>query len=220
MGNRDASKDVTDRTRLLYDKAHKYRIHQDSLRWSLAAGYAGSFAAGLAVLIKMRADNNDHWLVVIVSMLLFAFGFVYFFVLAVENWYYNLFAKYANECDRMLGQDDNIPTLSEFTACKRNREKISPRHPSFQFVLLLAALGSSIYLGQAVYDLVNLVWRAPFLYAAPLISCLLAALWLVLCWQSTTRVTWNRCVYPCFIERLQNLYDPKEDESGECAEDS
>ena len=103
------------KNRIFYDNANRYRIHQDTLRWTLAAGYLGSFVAAVGG-IGVTAGSVPLCLSLMRSIGLWVFGTVYLFVLAVENWYYNLFADYVKECEVRLHRGNKLRPLSEYAA--------------------------------------------------------------------------------------------------------
>lgn len=192
---------MSDTDRILCENANRYRIHQDTLRWSLAAGYAGSLAATLVALPTM--EQNSTGLPVLISTGLFVFGHVYLVVLGVENWFYNLFAKYVAECEQKLADGGKLEPLSKFT--EKNREAISPLHPSFSFVLLLAVFGNCVFLVKAMRPVLLLLCPCMLPLAALRVSLLVAALYSAICALSVRR--WNAMVYKPLIEPMQSLYN-------------
>ena len=85
-----------------YQQANTYRLHQDNLRWMLFAGYVTFFSALLGFLSlpygnSKIGDNDGHailFLVFIIAANLFLFK------LAVESYYYNLYKKYVDYCEK------------------------------------------------------------------------------------------------------------------------
>jgi hypothetical protein len=124
---------MPDLTEKLFENGNKYRLHQDLLRWTLLAGYA-AFLVG--VMSLNRKPNG------VAAAALVAIGICYMFILAVENFFYNLYAKYAKDCETMMA-GGNVPrTLKEFTAAEH--KNIGPFHHSFFFAILIVLLGNAL----------------------------------------------------------------------------
>jgi hypothetical protein len=186
---------MNDRDSALYQNANTYRIHQDTLRWSLLAGWAAFFTATIALLGGEKISNSKP-LFCSLSVVLFLVGNAYLLVLAVENWFYNLFADYVRECEERLIKDTRLRALAEFGHEKGR--SIDPFHPSFFFVLLLVVLGNSLYLFQLISGVVQT--RG----AQIVIMLLFTICYFSFCHWVLRR--WNSTIYKRVIEPLQHLY--------------
>lgn len=75
----------------LFKSANSYRLHQDVLRWTLLAGYA-AFLVGILSIEDAKLPSPARTVLVVI-------GVCYMFILAVENFFYNLFAEYVKDCE-------------------------------------------------------------------------------------------------------------------------
>lgn len=122
---------------LLYEKCHNYRLHADKLRWTLLAGFVAFFAvitpaiSGNGPLKIPKAYESE------VFFALALISIFYLLILAVQSWYYNVFAEYATHCDDELVGDGKLVSLKEFRTNILDKSSISPMHPSFSFAILL-----------------------------------------------------------------------------------
>ncbi len=135
--------------KLFLEKANTYRIHLDNLRWTLNAGY-GAFAFVILPILMNSDFNNSFPLAIITSFGVFLISLCYLFILAVQNWYYNLYAQYVNYCEERIYSDKAILPMKQFLDLRVKgdsvRNLIRPNHPSFSFVLIYMAISQSIYL--------------------------------------------------------------------------
>ena len=69
---------------VVLENAHRYRIHQDLVRWSLLAGYGAFLTATLALIMNKDFLANQE-LQTVAAVALFLIGNCYLFVLAVEK---------------------------------------------------------------------------------------------------------------------------------------
>jgi hypothetical protein len=142
----------------LLENANKYRLHQDVLRWTLLGGYAVFFTATANILAN-ESFANKHELYGPTCITLFIIGNCYMFVLAVENWFYNLFARHVADCEAKIMAGKMPLTVADFA--RQHAKSINPFHPSFFFALLVTVLGNTVYLYFGVselfqYPLVNI----------------------------------------------------------------
>lgn len=169
--------DKYDVDRLIYEKSNKYRLHADVVRWALLGGYAAAFAAMLQV-----KDPNA------INYLFFGISIVYVFVLAVQNWFYNLFARFVSECERRLIAGENLRTLDAFAVSRG--ASITPYHPSFIFAMLAVLLAAIVFWFRATESLACSI----------ILGLLLLTAFFVLFYY------WDVCVYKPFLKRLSNLF--------------
>ncbi len=104
---------------LIYKNANQYRLHADNLRWTLLGGYA----AFIVAILSLSKSNIDIINNAIFYLLLFAVSWGYFWILAVQNWFYNLFARFVDDCENRLTLGKNLQTLKSFAQKKRKYNK-------------------------------------------------------------------------------------------------
>lgn len=169
---------MDDLDKLLYEKSNTYRIHADNLRWILLGGYAAFFGA------TIQYTNNAS-----IGVLLFFVSICYFFVLAVQNWYYNLFSRYVKDCEMRLKEKSPLLSMKEFNDV--NSASVNPFHESYFFAYVCVLMASSVYLVKG-FELG--LWLAMLL-----ILVLLVALFF-------SMKCWNFIVYETIIKRLSSLF--------------
>jgi hypothetical protein len=134
---------MTDRTRwneLLFDNAHRYRLHQDNLRWSLSGGYAAFFFGSILLLTNPNV-RSDAFLVNHLELWLSVAGSIYFIALGVENWWYNVFTYYARVCDEGMSRGVDLPSIGQL-----DWSGARMRFQSFLLILFLVTCGNAFYL--------------------------------------------------------------------------
>jgi len=72
------------------------------------------------------------------------------FVLAVENFFYNLFAEYVKDCEAKRDAKEKLRTLRQFA--KDEARRVGPFHHSFFFAMLIVLFGNIGLTGQLVSD--------------------------------------------------------------------
>ena len=122
---------------LIYENANTYRLHADNLRWTLLGGYG-------ALLIAAASVNTPPFL------LLWVIAIAAFFVLAIQNWFYNLFACFVTECEERLVRGEPLGTLQAFVL--KRAQHVSPFHPAFLFALMVVALSAGWFAARAIGD--------------------------------------------------------------------
>ena len=115
----------------LFRKGNSYRLHQDTLRWTLLAGYA----AFLAAIMRLNGRPDE-----LLGIFIFIIGICYMFTLAVENFFYNLFAEYVKDCESRSDAKQELRTLRSFA--KDEAKRIGPFHHSFIFAMLIVLFGN------------------------------------------------------------------------------
>lgn len=166
-----------DVNRLIYEKSNRYRLHADVVRWALLGGYAAAFAA----MLQVQSNTN-------INYLFFAISVVFVFVLAVQNWFYNLFAGFVRECECRLVEGTNLRPLEAFA--KSEGENNTPYHPSFIFALVTVLLTSTVFMYRASGNM----------FCSVLNGLLLLTTFFALF------ANWDRWVYKPFLKRLSNLF--------------
>ena len=163
----------------LYKNANSYRLHQDVLRWSLLAGYA----AFLVGIISLNRGFN-----LLSGIALVAIGYCYMCILAVENFFYNLYAEYVKDCESRAESSSKLRTVREFSSVEAHR--ISPFHHSFFFAVTIVLFGNFMVVGFlsshgvriAFYVLNIIIFLAIFL-------------------------AWKTFVFPYIVLPIQRIFD-------------
>jgi hypothetical protein len=164
----------------LFRNGNTYRLHQDVLRWPLLGGYIAFFAGIIGL-----ANKPDKWLGIGLAFV----GVFYMFILAVENFFYNLFAEYVKDCEVRSDTNEKLRTLQQFS--KEKAKQIGPFHHSFFFALLIVLFGNITIIQIYVCDQI----------LAPLLHILNAAIFLLIFWG------WRKLVFPYFVSHLQKIFD-------------
>lgn len=185
---------MADSNELIYKNSNKYRLHADNLRWSLLGGYI-AFAA--AVFSFSKNNNTDS---VFLTTLACFVSFAYLWVLAVQNWFYNLFAR--------LVDGRTLQSLQSFA--QQKGKEISPYHPAFFFAELI--VGSITYYFLCLTtDKIYIPWITDLIYKIhPTMPLVLKGIGFVFFFLSLHMVfrKWNSLVYEPIIKKLSNLYKP------------
>ena len=114
---------------LVYTNAHTYRLHADKLRWTLFGGYLIIFGA---VVGKVSG---------LMFLIMWFFSILYLCIVAVQHWFYNLFAGFSSDCEKKLINGEELRSLDDYADIYGPYIKL--KHPSYTFVLLIIALCSS-----------------------------------------------------------------------------
>ena len=202
---------------LIYQKSNTYRLHADNLRWTLLGGYAAFFAATVTLL----PGNNNIGSIesVAINILLFIVSIGYLLVLAVQNWFYNLFALFVKECEQRLCDGKSLRPLEEFAV--QQGSHVTPFHPAFFFAELVVAITSFYFLYSAFaiplrsfldfsFDSIisehQLVSTLTFIDS---VLVILAAYLILLNYFLFRR--WNAIIYKRLIVPFSNLWQPLHD---------
>jgi hypothetical protein len=192
--------------KLIYQNSNTYRLHTDNLRWTLLGGYA----AILAAIVSFAPSGTDTLDInkPIISLIAFILSFAYFWILAVQNWFYNLYAKWVDDCEYRLIAGRHLQSLQSIA--KTEGETISPFHPAFFLAELIVGTIAYSFLALTIRNstVPNLT---PILQAMP--AWLAFFLWLggmALYFYVLNDIfrKWNRLVYKPIILRLSNIYKP------------
>ena len=188
----------------IYTNANAYRLHADNLRWTLLGGFA-ALIAGLYSISLGRAGSGLE-----ISAFIYFVGFIislaYLWILAVQNWFYNLFARFVDDCESRMVKNIPLQTLQSFA--KKNGAHITPFHPSFFMALLI--VGTVSYVCLLLF--LNSV-SVPYL---TIVLNRMAGSWPVffkitgyfgyLLLLHMVFKNWNEWVYKPFIVKLSNMY--------------
>src|SRR6266508_4441437 len=81
---------TTDADKLIYENANKYRLHADSIRWTLLGGYVAFFPAlfGLAKSDSTATAISKPEITLLIALLSLA----YLWILSFQNWLYNRYS--------------------------------------------------------------------------------------------------------------------------------
>jgi hypothetical protein len=126
--------------KFILEQANKNHIHQDNLRWVLAAAFAGFFYGGMQILYSQEIGlQRDlvHWL----HLVLCVFGTFYFLIVAVESWYYKAYLEHLTDCEQRFRDGLKLQSFSDF-----DKRPVKAFHPSFFFVLALIAGANAFHL--------------------------------------------------------------------------
>ena len=189
----------TDADKLIYQNCNTYRLHADKLRWALLGGYV----VFLAALVGLSRGNNANVSLddPRITFLSFFLSFAYLGILAVQNWFYNLFSQWVGECENRLINGERLRGMGSFA--KERGRTITPYHPAFFLALLLVGL-VAYYFGVLTLSLVvpQIVgWVDPYQVWAWLVGMILYFTILHLFFRK-----WNSMIYEPIIVKLSNLY--------------
>ncbi len=196
--------DESDTQKTIYKKSHEYRLHTDNVRWTLLGGYAVFLAAafGLTPKDKGLIHLNDATF----AFLLFVASFAYLWILAVQNWFYNLFARFADECESRLISGLKMRSLQDFAVAKGST--ITPFHPAFFFAELIVTSFAYYFLYLSLTNL-YLPGVSEFIHCLPTAPVkwfpwagLVLYFWIL----NYLFKHWDSIVFKRFIEPFSNLY--------------
>ena len=176
----------------IYQNSNTYRLHADNLRWTLLAGYVTFRIATLAF------DEKGNLAGLVPTMVITLISLMYMMILAVQNWFYNLFAQYVVDCESKLISGDKLRSMQDFA--KDKGKEVTPFHPAFYFALVIIPLGITI----TIYNCsVKYLDKTTSPLTPELISIIAFLLMIyVFHWIFGN---WNKYVY-VFITRLSNIY--------------
>jgi hypothetical protein len=183
---------------IIYENAHAYRLHQDNLRWSLFGGYAAFFVTSEGYLLGDRILQHPP-IYTGISILLLLMGTGFLLGLAIENWYYNLFAAFVRDCDDRVMNGQRLRSLGEFH--KAEGPNTTPIHSSFMFALMFVSFGNGWFIASPFFTTIP-----PLMVSVPklaLASVFVLAHFFV--WWSLFR-KWDDLVYRPIILRFQQLF--------------
>lgn len=197
---------TTEADKLIYQNSNTYRIHADNLRWSLLGGYAVFLAAitGFSQSDSGIISINDPS----ISLLAFLLSFIYLWILAVQNWFYNLFARWVDDCENKLINGVQLVSLHQFAG--ENGAAINPFHPAFFFAEVLVGSVAYFFLTLTIKN-ISIPFLAPLLATFPTWVINLLWIFLFILYVGGLNIVflkWDKCVYKPIITRLSNLYKP------------
>lgn len=137
--------DIDKWNKLLFENANKNHLHQDGLRWTLAGGFGAFFYYGITVRTELERSNSPviHYY----ELLIFIIGTLFFVILLIEGWYYNLYLAHLAKCEMDFLARRNLTPLSGF-----DRKLVQSFHPSFWCVLLLVSIANTYHLVRYLID--------------------------------------------------------------------
>jgi hypothetical protein len=190
--------------KLVYQASVTYRLHLDNLRWTLLGGYAIFLAA--IVGLSQLTTNTIAISQPSISLLAFILSFVYLWILAIQNWFYNLFARWADDCETQLIGGN--PLLSLQTFAKYAGPTISPFHPAFFFAEILVGSVAYFFLTLTIKNS-TIPGLTEILLSVP--TWLTIFLWggvfvLYFTFLNVVFLRWDKMVYKPIIRRFSNLY--------------
>jgi hypothetical protein len=192
--------------KLIYQNSNTYRLHADNLRWTLLGGYAAFLTAiiGLSQSSGTSINISDP----IISFLAFLVSFTYLWILAVQNWFYNLFARWVDDCEYHLVDGTPLQTLQVFA--KVMGPSISPFHPAFFMAELLVGSVAYFFLSYTI-RYATIPWLTPILQNLPpwlAITLWVAGFLLYFAVLNIFFLNWQQLVYEPIISHLSNIYKP------------
>lgn len=197
---------MKDNFQAIYTNANAYRLHADNLRWTLLGGFT-ALIAGLYSISLGRTESEVE-----ISAFVYFVGFVislaYLWILAVQNWFYNLFARFVDDCESRMVSNVPLQTLQSFA--RKQGAYITPFHPSFFMALLIVGTVSyvclllfleSVHVPYLTIVLNRLAGSWPVFFKIVGYFGYLSLLHLAF-------KNWNEWVYKPFIVKLSNMYQP------------
>jgi hypothetical protein len=184
--------------RLIYEKSNSYRIHSDNLRWTLLGAYFVFFAAIINQSLT-NPNNQKNSATAWIFLILFFVSICFLLMLSVQNWFYNLFAQYVNECEQRLSRNINLRTMQEFAS--ENGKDITPFHPAFIFALLVVLIGSflCLYISASIFFLA--IWGNLKFDVIFFIIVILITLAFIYSFKH-----WDKTIYKGLIFTLSNIF--------------
>jgi hypothetical protein len=174
---------------LIFTNAHTYRLHSDKLRWTLFGGYLIIFGA----VIKEITGS--------LSLIMWSFSMLYLFIVAVQHWFYNLFAGYASDCDSRLLNNEDLRSLNEYSNVYGKYVKLN--HPAYTFALLIISLCSSYFFTNGINYLIRDINLLPFVVTLNYRYFISGILHIVIIIFLSNN--WNRYVFKA-IKKWANLW--------------
>jgi|GEM_PF-1270905 len=176
---------------LIYTNANTYRLHADNLRWTLFGGYIIIFGTVYSI--------NEPY----ICLALWIFSIFYLFILSVQHWFYNLFAKYSAECEQNIIDNKNLKSLERFA--KDYGSFIKLDHPAYTFALLIVSVCAAIFFARFISSLITI----PLFYCLNISNiCLFTGLsiFIHVILIFILSIFWNSFVYENIIKNLANLW--------------
>lgn len=195
---------VTDADKLIYQNSNKYRLHADNLRWTLLGGYAVFLAA--IVGLSTHEQSTISLTEPPINFLAFILSFCYLWVLAVQNWFYNLFARWVSDCEYRLIRKIPLHSLDE--TAKIYGPSVSPYHPAFFLAEITVGSVAYHFLVNSIIDIgfqdsfissinesqIPIIWLAGYILYFWILNLFFR--------------NWQKLVYEGIIKKLSNLYKP------------
>lgn len=201
-GNNNSPAKKIDIALQIYTNINTYRLHEDNLRWTLWIGYLTFSGTVIYFLTTNKAMTNFE--IAYLCVAAFIISICYFFILAVQNWFYNAFAQFCDECERKLIDGHNISTIKMFM--EKNGPYITPLHPAFSFALIIVLFTSSWFLIMAFQNLFPVLWEiiSEKIWKSILIEININLLLIYGGFLSLKY--WDKVLYKPIIKKLSNYY--------------
>ena len=197
---------MSNNNELIYQKANVYRLHADNLRWSLLGG----FVAILVAIFSIPQSNSFKFDNPTLSLLFFLISFAYLWILAIQNWFYNLFAQFVNDCEARLIKNKDLISLNCFAV--EIGGDINPFHPSF-FLAEIIVASIAYYFLCSFFDNIRFDPVTDTIYRfgenTPFIIKIIG----YFIYMSVLHIifkNWNRFIYKPIIKKVSNLYRQKD----------
>lgn len=145
----DQSWDQAKWNQVLFENANKNHLHQDNLRWTLLAGFGLFFITGTATIHDPKFAAA-HALMHFIQIVLCVVGTIWFFVLLIEGWYYNLYIAYLGDCENRIARRQDLRTIAEYN--KEKRPGMKSIHPSYNAALFFVLLCNSTHLFEFMQE--------------------------------------------------------------------
>ncbi len=192
----------------IYRNINRYRLHEDNLRWSIL----GSYAAFMAALFSVNNGETGRFVIsntlLSLSLLLVTTG--YFWILAIQNWFYNLFKYFVDECEFRIINNLRLRTLQEYAA--ENGKMITPYHPAFIIPLFLLGWLSMIIglntlrtIPVINYQVIKLTSTSYGFEVGIIVLIVLSLLIHIFIFHQIIK-NWNSFIYNRWIKKLTKIY--------------
>lgn len=181
---------------LIYQNINSYRLHADNLRFSLFTGYFAAIATAIYYFTSVQFKMAYCVVVLIVSIL-------FMLIIAIQNWFYILFAQYMNDCEKRLVNGLPLTTMHDFSV--QNGKNVRPSHPAFDFIMFVFSLleGYLLYLviinGFAWNE--NLMGNIYFKAIVFISSCGVNLAMIIICYRN-----WDKFIYKFLIKKTSSLF--------------
>jgi hypothetical protein len=197
---------MSDPNQLIYENSNTYRIHADNLRWTLLGGYAAIFAAVFS--ISDTGTSSFDIANSTISFALFVISFLYLWILAIQNWFYNLFARFVDECEDRLVRGENLRTLQSFA--KDVGSTVNPFHPAFFLAQLIVASAAFYFMFLVIkHSYIPTISELLNSLSSAFVNILTVVLFIVYFGiLNFIFKRWDKLVYKRVIKPFSNLYNP------------
>jgi ABC-type multidrug transport system fused ATPase/permease subunit len=172
----------------------------------------GGYAAFLTAIISLFGNNlspasYNYWTI---NLLLLVLSIAYFWILAVQNWFYNLWADYVTECEERIVKRISLRPLDIFA--DKMGSKVNIFHPAFYWVELVITIITSYFLYIVFAGIFTFMLQGILnQYLDVVVAIITFAIVLIfIVGRHLLLVFWDPIVYKLIIKRFSNIYKPKE----------